>query len=203
MTSNTDYNFTRDWFSWAPEIWLQLRPLLPAHKDFLEIGSFEGRSAVWTAENLAEDGAHILCVDTWEGGEEHMPADMQGAEFRFDYNVATSHARFPDRRIEKIKNTSHKALAAITLTPDRFDFIYIDGSHLAKDVLTDACMAWPLLKPGGVMVFDDYLWSGGGEIHEVLRRPKLAVDAFVNFFADEVVYASIGYQMAIQKRTKR
>ena len=40
-----------------------------------------------------------------------------------------------------------------------FDFIYIDGSHIAKDVLTDACMAWPLLMPKGLMVFDDYMWE--------------------------------------------
>lgn len=198
----TDYNFTRDWFSWAPDVWAQLLPLLPGRKDFLEIGSFEGRSAVWVAENFAEDGARIVCVDTWEGGEEHTGEDMPGAEGRFHYNVATLHAKFPDRRIEKIKNSSYKALAALALTRDKFDFIYIDGSHAAKDVLTDACMAWPLLKPGGVMVFDDYLWGGDGGFESLLRRPKLAVDAFVNLFADEVVYAAIGYQMAIQKRDK-
>ena len=37
------------------------------------------------------------------------------------------------------------------------DLIYIDGSHLAKDVLSDAILSWKLLKPSGVMIFDDYL----------------------------------------------
>lgn len=32
--------------------------------------------------------------------------------------------------------------------------VYIDGSHWAKDVLTDAVMAWRLLKEGGVMILD-------------------------------------------------
>ena len=200
MTNKDDYNFTKDWFAWAPDVWMQVLPLLPARKDFLEIGSYEGRSAVWMAENFAEDGARILCVDTWQGGEEHANEDMKEVEFRFDYNIATSHARFPDRRIEKRKRSSYVALTSLAATTDTFDFIYLDGSHVAKDVLTDACLAWPLLKPGGVMVFDDYLWGGDGDIQKLLRRPKLAVDAFVNIFAGEVVFASIGYQMIIRKR---
>ena len=108
----TDYKFSHDWFYWAPEVWAQLVPLLPERKNFLEIGSYEGRSAVWAAEHLLEDDGRILCVDTWEGGEEHKRGghNLTEAEFNFDYNVATLHAKFPDRRIEKIKSTSHKAV---------------------------------------------------------------------------------------------
>ena len=40
-----------------------------------------------------------------------------------------------------------------------FDFsklqvIYIDGSHQPQDVLTDAVMAWKLLKKEGIMILD-------------------------------------------------
>jgi predicted O-methyltransferase YrrM len=37
-----------------------------------------------------------------------------------------------------------------------FDWIYIDGRHDYDGVLADFATAWPLLKKGGVMVFDDY-----------------------------------------------
>jgi len=37
-----------------------------------------------------------------------------------------------------------------------FDAIYIDGDHTAEGVLTDLAMAWPLLKVGGVLIFDDF-----------------------------------------------
>jgi len=40
-----------------------------------------------------------------------------------------------------------------------FDFIYIDGDHTAEGVLQDAVLAWRLLKAGGIMAFDDYLWE--------------------------------------------
>ena len=32
--------------------------------------------------------------------------------------------------------------------------IYVDGSHVPQDVLTDAVMAWKLLKQGGIMILD-------------------------------------------------
>ena len=55
-----EYKFTQDWFYWAPEVWAQFAPLLPARRKFLEIGSFEGRSTVWTLENMLEDGGSGL-----------------------------------------------------------------------------------------------------------------------------------------------
>lgn len=39
---------------------------------------------------------------------------------------------------------------------EMFDWIYIDGLHDYQGVMIDFWASWPLLKPGGVMVFDDY-----------------------------------------------
>jgi len=64
-------------------------------------------------------------------------------------------------------------------------------------VLTDACMAWPLLKQGGLMVFDDYLW---GESRDILHRPRLAVDMFVNIFAEELDIVHMGYQFVVKRK---
>jgi predicted O-methyltransferase YrrM len=62
-----------------------------------------------------------------------------------------------------------------------FDFIYIDGSHMAQDVLCDAVLAFRLLRVGGVIVFDDYIWFETlPEGKDPLRCPKPAIDAFVN-----------------------
>jgi predicted O-methyltransferase YrrM len=36
-----------------------------------------------------------------------------------------------------------------------YDLIYIDGSHFPADVLEDAVLSWRLLKPGGMLIFDD------------------------------------------------
>jgi len=37
-----------------------------------------------------------------------------------------------------------------------YDIVYIDGSHVANDVLQDAVLVWQLVKVGGFMIFDDY-----------------------------------------------
>lgn len=199
----SDYKFTQDWFSWAPPVWSQLVPLLPGtpgDRQFLEIGSFEGRSAVWIAENMMQDGDHLDCIDTWEGGEEHTNGELGGAEERFHHNVELIMDKFDRKRfILPWKTDSLTYLGAVIgegIQRPR-DFIYIDGSHVAKDVLTDACMAWPLLKQGGIMVFDDYMW---GEPRDILHRPKPAIDAFVNIFAEEVDMVHMGYQLIVRKK---
>ena len=38
--------------------------------------------------------------------------------------------------------------------------IYVDGSHQAPDVLSDAVVGFKLLKNNGIMIFDDYGWGG-------------------------------------------
>jgi predicted O-methyltransferase YrrM len=197
MSAEPDYRFTTDWFHWAPEVWAHLRSLMHARQRFLEIGSFEGRSAVWTIENMMEDGGCLYAVDTWEGGEEHKDGgfDVAGSSALFDQNVALVRAKFPDRYVEKLKGESRVVLSRL-VGEKLFDFVYIDGSHIACDVLTDACLAWGLLRPGGIMVFDDYTW---GASRDVLHRPKIAVDAFVNIFAEELQLLHVGYQLAVRK----
>jgi predicted O-methyltransferase YrrM len=200
----SEYQFTQDWFHWAPEVWEQLVPLLPERnkegRSFMEIGSFEGRSTVWIIENMMQDGDEIYCVDTWEGGEEHSAEDMVAVEKRFSHNIGVAVDKFPDKVVIWQKGTSTRKLAEIIQYEGEggFDFIYIDGSHTAPDVLTDACMAWPLLKQGGVMVFDDYLWSLNPR--DILHRPKIAIDAFVNIFAEEVEVVHVGYQFIVRKK---
>ena len=200
----TEYKFTQDWFSHNIPVWEQLATLLPGEagkRTFLEIGSFEGRSMVWIVENMMSDCEALDCIDTWEGSEEHSAETVQGIEDRFEYNRQLVIDRFPERIVDVHKGTSVQELAHwLVEAPEdhpTFDFIYIDGSHTAKDVLTDACMAWPLLKQGGLMVFDDYLW---GESRDILHRPKMAVDFFVNTFAESLDIVHIGHQFAVRKK---
>ena len=62
-------------------------------------------------------------------------------------------------------------------TGERFDLVYLDGSHFGLDVLVDAAVSWQLLGDGGFLVFDDYLWAELGE--DALLRPRPAIDAFL------------------------
>ncbi len=187
------FEFTRDWFSIYTPSWDRIIGQEKPQK-ILEIGSFEGRSACYLIEKCAAivDGViSITCVDTWEGSIEHQPgaaaaAIMGDVERRFDHNtrLALTKAGKPVA-LRKIKQNSRDALAGLIASGalESFDLIYIDGSHEAPDVLLDATMAFPLLRVGGTMIFDDYLWSmqrPGAQ--DVLLMPKPAIDAFMNIY---------------------
>ncbi len=81
------------------------------------------------------------------------------------------------------------------LTQDRYDIIYIDGSHATKDVLEDAVLSWRLLKNGGILIFDDYRWVGLGsqcEFDASSDYPKAAIDSFATCYQGdfEVIHSS-------------
>jgi predicted O-methyltransferase YrrM len=77
-----------------------------------------------------------------------------------------------------------------------FDFVYIDGSHKAADVLEDAILSLRLLKPGGIMIFDDYLWAA---FEDPLDNPRPGIDAFLHAFAQQYDLLWFGNQVAVRK----
>src|SRR5579862_1278803 len=135
------YDFTSDWFSNHLPVWNQLlAQTRPAR--IVEIGSFEGRSACYLIANCANQRPLTLwCVDPWDPqASDNVVGDT---ETRFDRNIAlaTRRASHPID-VRKTKSPSCAGLAAI-MSAEGFgtmDWIYIDGSHFAPDVLSDAIM---------------------------------------------------------------
>jgi hypothetical protein len=184
-----------DWTSHNFPVWTEvLRPLCGVPINALEIGSWEGRSAVFFLNYLRN--CKLTCVDTFAGSDEHhddpeWTARLPAVERHFDANVA----RFKSR-VEKIKAASGTALAALGIARRRFDLAYVDGSHRASDVYADGVMVWPLLKKKGIVIFDDYEWTHESDEKD---RPKMGVDAFLWNFINQYAVLSRGYQMIIQK----
>lgn len=182
-----DYKFTNNWFvEGASGVWGSLIPKLKP-RTILEIGSFEGASTCFLIDKLAPvQDVELFCVDTWSGGIEHQLAqvDMQGVEARFRHNVAEA-TRHSAHKVElNIRKGPSDIELARLLSEGKagyFDFVYIDGSHQAPDVLCDAVLGFKLLKAGGIMAFDDYIWSEHAPAEtDAVRCPKVAIDAFVN-----------------------
>ncbi|CAG8658349.1 1483_t:CDS:2 [Dentiscutata erythropus] len=99
-----------------------------------------------------------------------------------------------ERQIEVMKSISLNALTKLNHESKiKFDFIYIDGSHVASNVLADATLAWNLLKDGGIMIFDDYEW---GRYKEEYNNPKIAIDAFIKCYNPEIEIIHKGYQIS-------
>jgi hypothetical protein len=70
-------------------------------------------------------------------------------------------------------------------------------------VLCDAVLAFKLVRVGGVIAFDDYVWAEAMPYgKDPLRCPKPAIDAFVNIHFRKVQILSPTvplYQLYIQK----
>jgi len=149
--------------------------------NLLEIGSFEGMSAAYLLWRLPQ--ARLTCIDTFAGGAsfEARGADVSGLEAAFDRNVALVDAA----RVRKLVGDSAHLLPRLLDESERFDLVYVDGSDFALDVLVDGCLAWAMLRPGGYLIFDNYLWrSPLGE--DPLFAPAAAIDAFLGLVAGHV-----------------
>lgn len=140
-------DFTTDWLSNSlPGIERTLASF-PKVSRILEIGSWEGRSACYFLDKYPD--AVITCVDTFQGSPEHVGLDVTGTKQRFLANTS----KYGDRVTLR---EGHSSRELYGLPPESFDLIYVDGSHEEPDVMMDLALAYGLLKPGGVMLVDDY-----------------------------------------------
>ena len=185
--------FTQDWFSHNIPA---LTDLLKNEKieSILEIGCFEGRSTCWFLQNVLPDDGYIDSVDTFAGSEEHEGMDFGSVEKRWHENTKEVAKKGQEVNLNKI--TSTEFMGVLLSNNSLYDLIYIDGSHACADVLTDACMGYHLLRVGGTMIFDDYLWKMEWP---ATNRPKAAVDFFLEVFHGKVAVTMFGYQVAVKR----
>jgi SAM-dependent methyltransferase len=186
--------FSHDWFTGRTPVWEPLlAPLAGNDARVLEIGSFEGLSVCYFLWRLPD--CTVTCVDTFDGGfDQHVTGiAVSGLEETFDANVAL----VDTARVRKVVGDSRRVLLDLALEQDRFDLAYVDGSHLALDVIVDAALSWHLLKTGGVLVFDDYVWTGLGD--DPLLRPGPAIDAFLALIEGRYELVFSNYQVALRK----
>jgi predicted O-methyltransferase YrrM len=179
----TKFQYTADWVNTSNRLqaWEKhLKPLAGKPVNYLEIGTFEGRSMVWMLENVLT----------------HPTSRATGIDFhiRPSYLGNLALAKGCDK-VKNIQAMSHRALK--TLPAETFDLVYIDGSHQTQDVLIDAVMAFDLVKDGGLILFDDYelfySWQAG-------QRVKNAIDAFVAGYRDRLEVVHHEYQVLVKKR---
>jgi predicted O-methyltransferase YrrM len=167
----------KDWFTpMKPNFERHLSRYIGKPVNFLEIGSFEGRSAIWFLDNiLTHDDARLTCIDCWKDTNNYHT---------FINNIADH-----QHKVEVIVEESVKALRKLD---DQFDFIYIDADHRGYHPLEDAVLAWPLLKQHGVLCFDDYGW--------LQADVTIPIDAFLSVYKEVIEIIQINYQVWIARK---
>lgn len=155
----------------------------------LEIGSFEGLSAVFFADNFLDNQeSSLTCVDPFLNIDtnDHKQYLQNNEEMNFDYNISKCKN---SEKIEVHKITSDAFFEKNTKT---FNFIYIDGSHEPEYITRDMENAFKVLEKNGIMWMDDY---GGGHGSVI----KNAMDNVVKKLGDSCETIHTSYQLAIRK----
>jgi hypothetical protein len=192
-----DLQLSTDWFTGNIPHWLSVIDeygYRDRQLNALEIGSWEGLSGHFLLSTLPH--AHLTCVDTWEGADEHKDgtavssAILKNIESKFDGNLQPFNGR-----LTKFKGTSLSFFNTNGSQP-AYDLIYIDGSHYSSDVVVDAVRCFGLLKPGGVIVFDDYMWQ---HYDKASDNPAAAINCFLRLKKDCCKIIRMYYQLIVRK----
>jgi hypothetical protein len=158
---------------------------------YLEIGSWAGNSIVWMFENvLTNSRSSAIVVDPWLAVRKHDQAKVDSV------------CRYTMKRLEPFKHrcTIYRQASSVWLRLNdypshTFDFIYIDGDHTDLCVMDDAVLSWPLLRVGGIMIFDDYN-SRARDPHHVRHAVSAFMCLYGNGYAQELF---TNYQYGIRK----
>ncbi len=156
---------SNDYFSSSSFYFYNLLKKLPKNFKYLEIGSYEGNSALYVSTNFPN--SNVTYVDLWQDVEEYKGKDFNIIEKNFDLNLKGL------RNINKIKSTSDGFFIKNTIM---YDFIYIDGNHKFDYVLRDCENAWRFLNDDGFLVCDDYIWD---YYKDIKLNPCFAVNKFL------------------------
>ncbi|MBB5520092.1 6-hydroxymethylpterin diphosphokinase MptE-like protein [Amphiplicatus metriothermophilus] len=166
--------------------------------DLLEIGALFGIGAgmLYKAGERAQRTMHLTLVDPLDGYYDRGIADAAtGVPVTRNTLVGNMAALgVPKSRYRIIQHLSTDEEALKLASDKQYDYVLIDGDHSLEGVASDFDLYGPLVKPGGVLIFDDYntkdwpaikpfvdekvrplgewLWIGGEWRTAILRRRR-------------------------------
>lgn len=130
------------------QLYYAVRELLPAKASplrFVEIGSWAGASLLLIYAAIKQRTPNIQGFSIEPGGQPQFYQVIEQLKNEVSHLRMFSHQAAP-----QLKQFFEKD----GIFPE---FIFIDGSHVYEDVRRDIIDYFPLLAPGGIMVFHDYL----------------------------------------------
>ena len=157
-------------------------------KNILEIGSYEGRSAIFFLNNFIYSNIH--CIDTWSGSDEHDNFDFTVIEKNFDFNTLTFQS---NNRLKKFKMNSNEFFLS---NSKKYDLIFVDGDHSSDQVKIDIENSWKVLNKGGYLILDDYMWWF---YKDLKKNPSSSINNFIVDHISEISSLKIWHQIIIKK----
>jgi predicted O-methyltransferase YrrM len=162
----------------------------------LEVGAYEGWATQQFLIHFAKNpDTRVYAIDTWEGSPEYVGTDFHEIEEKFRKRVKQSGR---EDQLVTLKMKSEDGLHHLldSIGKESIDIAFIDASHEARDVLSDAILVWKLMKENGIVIFDDYIWM---DLKQDFFRPRLAIDSFIRCYAPELRVLGIDRQAFVKK----
>lgn len=165
-------------------------------RQIVEIGVYEGASTCfWSDFYLSHPGSRLISIDPFTGSEEHHAKpenypELGQIELTARGNIAKSDNA---AKIELIKGCSWDIFPELNRrfgTEPWIDVLYIDGAHDPTSVARDTTLYVPMVKPGGLVIFDDYG-------HPDVQR---GVDGALNAFASMEFALFSGWQLVCKAK---
>ena len=184
-----------------PEGWGSTHPYFAKYIEMLkpklivEVGTWLGGSAVHMGNLLRAAGLNdscIVCVDTWLGSPEHYLDPEMRRTLKLVDGRPTFYADFMQNVVQHglqgiilpfsmTSTGAAEVLGELKIAPD---LVYLDGDHSARAFRADLDLYWELLRPGGVVIGDDFDWKGPqAEVINFSWVHKLEFIKFENKFA--------------------
>jgi predicted O-methyltransferase YrrM len=170
----------------------------------LEIGTFSGTSLINILNRLGSYSTGVA-IDRWENYEEKFAGNTidilknvenNKVESIFHENVKSSGM---ENRIRALKGDSVDKLLELISKHEKFDFIYVDGSHRSYDCFADCILGWKLLEQDGILAIDDYQYKIDESTTPEKERPYEGVNEFLEKYKGQYEVINISYRVFIRK----
>lgn len=161
----------------------------------LQLGAYTGDATEWLlSEALLHQDSTLVDVDTWEGSDESVHKTFDWASVESVY-LAKHQDKINSGKLKTFKGTTDSFFESDEAN-ELFDFIYVDADHEAASVLKDGLNSIYRLKVGGIIAFDDYIWSAK---KGAWADPKPAIDAILICYSHKFNVIDVGLQVWLQK----
>jgi predicted O-methyltransferase YrrM len=146
---------TQGWFNHGSQILALVERYRPVV--CVELGTWQGASAIPVARAIRRWGGALTCVDNWRG---NVNAETRLSAMT-NVTMPWMLANCARNLIQAEVNTNVRLIVSDTVDAAIYwtqpiDYLYVDADHSYEGVLADL-RAWvPYVRPGGLILGDDY-----------------------------------------------